>query len=304
MAVDAMSSDQSLAISPSFGRLARYWRAYGYASAYAPSLDHPCPKDDGLWAIDVQADRKELILSIFDVASKETDQVPAGSHFLTHPHFNKSGTRVAFLHRFFSADGGLFSRLFVCRPNGNELELLASEKVSHFDWVDDDTLVVWARFMPEGIGRLRASGVLNRPILKQLVQVVRMFRGSLKNSILSEHYYRIPVENPTQRETIASNVLTADGHPMLHPSRPIMVSDTYPDENGVLHLFLYDFLKDTRVDIGDFNDGVTAGDSDLKCDLHPRWDRAGERIAVDICEKGIRRLAVVDARSALALLTG
>ena len=304
MAVGALSPDESLAISPSFGRLGRYWPAYGYSGAQAPGLDDPCPRDDGLWAIDVERQQKDLLLSIFDVASYGTGQIPVGPHFVTHPHFNRSGTRLAFMQRFFSADGGLFSRLFVCHPDGSELRLIASEKVSHFDWIDDDTIIIWARFMPAGIAKLRSRGVLNFPFVKPLVRIARAVRGPIKNSVLSEHYYQIPVEDPTQRKVIASDVLTADGHPMLHPSRPIMVSDTYPDENGMLNLFLYDFSKDTRIDIARFADGVTTKDSDLKCDLHPRWDRAGERVAIDICERGVRRLAIVDARPALALLAG
>lgn len=303
MAVGVVSPDEAFAISPSFGRLGKYWKAYGYGGAIAPGLEDPCPKNDGLWAIDMKSGDTRLLVSISDIASASVSTIARANHFVCHPLFNRSGTRFAFMHRFFSADGALFTRLFVCRRDGSKLTLLASEKVSHFDWKDEDTLVVWSRFARGGLGNLRARGILNLPILKMAVKAARKMQGPLKARLLTEYYHLISVEDPERRDKVAPDVLLVDGHPMLHPQRPVMVSDTYPDSNRMLHLFLYDFDNSTYVEIGSFIHGVATTDIDLKCDLHPRWDRRGEKVAVDICEDGVRRLALVDARPALAALT-
>lgn len=300
MAVAVLSPDETLAVSPSFGRLARYWRAYGYAGATAPHLDDPCPDDDGLWIMDMRSGERRLFFSIATLASVGVHANAGAQHFVSHPLFNREGTRIAFLHRFFSADGALFTRMFCCRVDGSELKLLASEKVSHFDWIDEDTLIVWSRFAPAGLGRLRAGGHLNLPGVRSLVHLARKAHGGLKAALLSEYYHVIPVDHPEQRRKVAAEVLHEDGHPMMHPSFNLMVSDTYPDAAGLLHLFLYDFDRDAQVSVGHFRHGVTASDTDLKCDLHPRWDRHGERVAVDTCEDGVRRLAIVDVRPALA----
>jgi hypothetical protein len=81
-----------------------------------------------------------------------------------------------------------------------------------------------------------------------------------------------------------------------------MVSDTYPDAENLLHLYLYSFDRDIRVNLISFEHGVTLRDESMRCDLHPRWNRAGDRISVDVCEAGIRRMAIVDVRPALQVL--
>jgi hypothetical protein len=85
----------------------------------------------------------------------------------------------------------------------------------------------------------------------------------------------------------------------MHPHLKIMVSDTYPDADNLLHLYLYSFDRDIRVNLISFGHDVTSTDEGLRCDLHPRWNRAGNKISVDVCEAGIRRMAIIDVRPAL-----
>jgi hypothetical protein len=40
-------------------------------------------------------------------------------------------------------------------------------------------------------------------------------------------------------------------------------------------------------------------DTDVKCDLHPRWNRSERLVAVDTCEAGYRQVRVLDVSDIL-----
>jgi len=66
------------------------------------------------------------------------------------------------------------------------------------------------------------------------------------------------------------------------------------------NLMLFDLDDDRRVDIGRYRSDLTVGDGDMKCDLHPRWDRSGRRVSVDSSRAGIRQNLIIDVTPALA----
>ena len=153
-----ISPDGKTSISPNFSTLAHRWKAYGYPPLAAdPSIADQ--NADGLWRLDLETGEESLFISTKRAA--EFEAVPGAdpaSHFLCHASFSPDGTRVVFLHRFFSADGGLFTRMIATDRGAKELVLLAQEKVSHFDWFDRDNVLVWARFSGGGLAAARARG--------------------------------------------------------------------------------------------------------------------------------------------------
>ena len=85
---------------------------------------------------------------------------------------------------------------------------------------------------------------------------------------------------------------------MFLPGTQWLVTDTYPDrtDGSRQRLILYDIEKDRCIDIATLRavepyvlDAV--GD---KCDLHPRWNRAGTRICVDSSHTGTRQMHIFD----------
>jgi hypothetical protein len=277
-----------------YARLREYWIAYGYDVNPDLSVAHPAPEDDGLWIYDISKKSKQLLHSLASLVAqaKLTTTLP---HFVSHPSFSPDGKKIAFLHRFFSADVALYTRLLVCDRDGSNLVEVAKEKVSHFDWYDNESLFVWSRFAAANIAALRAKGYLNNPLIKPLVNLARKFRGRLKSSLLSEHYYHINVNNVSSRRVVASSVLTEDGHPMFHPiKKDIFVTDTYPKKNGCLSLMLGNIETQKVVLLGEIPDGVETDNSDLKCDLHPRWNRAGTAVGLDVSVDGRRSFVIVE----------
>lgn len=286
----ALARDGTWALSPDFTALSHCWPAYGYRSLTA--LPHTAEASKtGLWRIDLATGTRRLLLSLADVATGWSE---LEGHFLTHPSISPDGRTIVFLHRFFARDGGSYTRLLACDAQGQGLRVLADEKVSHFDWLDNDSLIVWARFAGGGLATLRRRGVLNNPFVRPLLAVVRRLGGRWKKQALAEAYYRIPLSPDQPREKLGWPDLDVDGHPMVARSHGWLVTDTYPDRNGDMTLLVWNRHTGERVDIARIADGTLSTDSDAKCDLHPRWDRAENRIAVDFCREGLRGIAIFD----------
>ena len=294
--VAAVSPDGRTSLSPHFARLARHWPAYGYSGAAAPGIDDPSPDSDGLWRMDLATAKVDLVVSIAEAAALGGGKPPPGTfHFLTHPSFSPSGSRMCFLHRYFTADRALYSRLIVGRPDGTGLAVVAEEKVSHFDWRDDDTILVWTRSVPSGLALARRSGLLAAAPIMPIVRLARKLRPGLKQMLLAESYVLIDVTAPAHKTPVGKGVLEQDGHPMYTADRRWILTDTYPDSERMQTLILYETGTGRRIDIGRFRSDPSVYDSDIKCDLHPRWDRSERLICVDSTDRGVRQCLIIDA---------
>lgn len=293
-AVGDISPDGSYAYAPNFARLGLLWPAYGYSGFNDPTVNEPLPSNDGLWRIDMETGERELAFSIKELAAASGGSIAEGvKAFVTHVSFNPEGTRIVFMLRFFSKDYALYSLIYSANADGTELTFLAQEKISHFDWVAEDKIVIWMRRAAKGLAAARKSGLLASPFVRPLVNVARKFKGKLKGKMLNESYFLLSTNGgepiPFMRGTLA-----ADGHPMMSQDRKWMIVDEYPHSNGDTPLMLVKMESQTRTDLVTFKHDVGSDNSDLKCDLHPRWDRSGTRVGVDASENGRRQFTIVD----------
>jgi hypothetical protein len=292
--IGALSPSGDYALSPNFGRLGALWPAYGYSGFESAEDKVPQPENDGLWRIDIETGDRELMFSISDLMKvKDADIAPDVSIFVTHASFNREGTRIVFMARFFSKDVALYSLIYSCYPDGSDLILIAQEKISHFDWIDETNIVLWMRKSARALAAARKSGLLASPFVRPFINLARNFRGRLKGAVLNESYFLVNTKTATKAPFMAGT-LPQDGHPMVAPGGKWMIVDEYPDLSGRTPLMLVEIDNRTRVDVGAFAHDVGSDNSDLKCDLHPRWNRKGTMVGVDASENGRRCFTIVD----------
>src|SRR5699024_5053098 len=87
--------------------------------------------------------------------------------------------------------------------------------------------------------------------------------------------------------------LTSDGHPSYSPDGSMVVTDTYPDRARVARVYC---IKNNKINEMAKVFASFKYDNDVRCDLHPRWDRKGNKICIDSVFEGKRGLYIVNLK--------
>ena len=146
---------------------------------------------------------------------------------------------------------------------------------------------------------IRKIGEKEREFRSKLYGIVQ-FSGQKICKILSNYYYIINVDNPSNPKKITNKLLNEDGHPQISPNKRFLITDTYADKNGYLKLFLLDLKTDQVYKIGEFKIADYLVKNKLKYDLHPRWDNSGKLINFDSSHLGSRQNFVIDITKLLS----
>jgi hypothetical protein len=249
------------AVSLNFARLHHQRPGYGYAGLPDPWAGVSEPADDGLWAVDLATGEFRMILSVAEVASVKRGADFAGKiHRFNHAQFGPDD-RFAVLHRRKTPDQEVGdTRLFTLDIDGGDLRCLTDHSlVSHYDWWGRDRIVAWAR--REDVG---------------------------------DRYFVLEDREGGDIEPIGKGLLHCDGHCSFSPDGRWMLSDTYPDATHHRTLFLFEMATGERVDIGRFLSPPV--NWEIRCDLHPRWNRDGSKVCIDSVHEGTRQMYVLDVR--------
>ena len=79
----------------------------------------------------------------------------------------------------------------------------------------------------------------------------------------------------------------------LSPNGCWLLFDTYPDTDNTEGLKLFNLGTGELHTLGRFySDPAFRGD--IRCDLHPRWNRSGRAVCFDSIHEGSRQLYVID----------
>lgn len=318
-----LSKDGRFAYGLDYARLYRLGM-YGYSGIADKGANEIAPSDSGITVMDMQTKEVKLLVSVRQVAELGYDKVPSyGHHYLTHLCVSPDSKRIAFLHRFPMADGGCMTRLMTIGADGSDLRCLASGFLSHFDWKDSETLYIFGR-ANSSVDSFRNSPIMNNPIsrfaLECAKKTIRLFIGQGKSIVASSNSFIKVSDSETPQITVfAKDIIPVDGHPMTCPiDNNICSLDTYPDKDRCRDLFLYDFSKDLRINIGRFRmsdeqpdmslieeyfkgvdpaivkditpESLSFTRSGLHCDLHPRWNSLGDKVVFDSIHEGTRQI--------------
>tara|TARA_Y100000746_G_scaffold219130_1_gene216294 strand:- start:242 stop:1513 length:1272 start_codon:yes stop_codon:yes gene_type:complete len=281
-----------------FERLWRLWRSYGYYTPVDLKNYEKQPVDDGVFICDIN-DKKRIILSINDAVKLCNLENLQKDFFLCHPTFNPSGNKFVSLLRFFNDTGALIS-YFICTDiENNSSQVLAREQVSHFEWINDEQLVVWCRNLNPKLTKLRLNSFIERKIISNIKKILNLTTSSFKSKILSTNYYLIDLQKSKTITKLNDNLLKEDGHPQVSPNKRYLITDTYANNKKYQKLLLYDFKKNDVHNLGEFKLDDYLSKEGLKYDLHPRWDNTGSLICIDSSHQGSRQTYILNIEKLL-----
>ncbi|MBU0528981.1 hypothetical protein KKF86_04395 [bacterium] len=256
--IAAVSSDGSYALSHSFIRLKKVAPAYGYANSDDNSASENNPKNDGIYLLNLKNGKSKLLFSIFEISEVNAENYPNDAyHYFTHCLFAPAGKRFAFYHRWLEKNNQTWTRLFTCNIDGSDIfKFDFSNVITHLAWKDDKHLLAYG----------------------------------YKKSV-GDHYYLL--EDKTNNcNIIGKNIFTSDGHPQFAPDQENFITDTYPDRLRRQYLISYNVNLNKRDDLVILRSPISYT-GDVRCDLHPRWDRIGKSVAFDSSHTGKRALCTI-----------
>lgn len=241
------------ASSLNFSRLSRIRTGYGYKNIPDPTYQFKAPEGDGLYLIDLESGKAELIADLSELAEHT---VMERDHYINHVTFSPDGMHLAFFHFYGDDQIKRINRFYLYDIGNKKLRLLeAFRTVSHYCWRSPDEIIT----TENGPG------------------------GCL--------YYLYNINSKTKIRIDLPNI--GDLHPMVHPvDTDMIVADSKPDRILNQHLFIFNLSTGSTSHIGTFHSPKEYR-GPVRCDLHPRWDRKGEFVAVDVVNDGKRCLAVV-----------
>lgn len=273
-----ISADGRYGLSVDFRRIDNLRPGYGYDGLSDPHVHDRAPAESGIWRVDLQSGRSELILSLADVAKipwADGSTHDDAWHYFNHLLINPSGTRFIVLHRYrpkfdpatLQFTGGFITRMFTANMDGSDLyELDPSGYTSHFIWNGDERVTMWTR--PKG----QKNGFYD-------------FKDQAREVV------------PVGHDQMPTN-----GHNTFLPApyQDWILNDTYPDKQTRRQtVFLYHVPSGRRVNLGHFP-SPPAYKGEWRCDTHPRSSNDGHFVTIDSPHDGGRQVYLLDIREAIS----
>ena len=272
-AIYALSPDGKWGIGTEFNRIQNLRPGYGYAGIEDPYFDIKTPKEIGLYKIDVQTGKNQLLFSLADMAatSHNGNSVADNFHWFNHLLINTDGTRFTFLNRWrkvredrqIMARTNFITRMFTADADGKNLYCIdPSGFTSHFVWKNSRTICAYTK--PEGA--------------TQGFYLLDDFTGKFT--------------------PLGNQKMPVNGHQTYLPvgnGIDWILNDNYAnakDRNQTP--YLYHVPTDRRIELGNFP-APTDYFGEWRCDLHPKSTRNGTKVIFDSTHEGKgRQMYVLD----------
>lgn len=261
--IDAIYGNQ--ATSFSYERLERCMPGYGYPYKDNGELDEVAPSDMGLFLIDLTSGKRELLITLEEIAKEVTGIVENEYlHFVTHSEFSKDGRYISFLYRRIPRVGDYMKRRSVIcvydRTDKRLIILPSQESGSHYVWNNRNQIIASCIIGGKSCHVLFDMGEINQ--------------------------YRI----------IAPETLNSDGH-QTFVTDELFITDTYPDKRRMTKLYSANVSTNETKLLGKFYSPKKYQTKDFKChiacDLHPRISPSGKYLCFDSPRSGKRSICVM-----------
>ena len=264
-AVYSVSADGTFALTLDFSRLYNMRPGYGYYNEKEETEGVALPDTTAIWRVDLVSGEVTPVLKYTDFANFEprSEMKEEGSvHKVNHIMLSPNGKRFMVLYRWFNGQRK-YTRLVTCNVDGTDMYVLSDDDmVSHCFWKNNSAILAFENKKDGGPG-----------------------------------YYLM--KDKTQKYIHCWPQFSNDGHPSYSPDGSLIVTDSYPDRARVASINLMDGdekKKENTTIVRVF--APFKYDNDTRCDLHPRWNHAGDKICFDSIFEGHRGLYVVDVKGA------
>lgn len=255
--VYSVANNGKFALSLDFSRLHRLRPGYGYSNLPDKYKEEKCPDQPCIWHVDLETGDVKPLMCYKDFVNFEPrSNMENAEHKVNHIMLNPSGNRFMVLHRWLNGSKK-YTRLVTVNNDGTELFNLNDDNMtSHCFWKNDEEIIAYAHKKTEGNGYY------------------------LMRDRTTEYIKKWPE-------------LSMDGHPSYSPDGKMVVTDTYPDRARVASIFV---IKETKIDKVARVFAPFKYDNDVRCDLHPRWSRAGNKICFDSVFEGSRNIYITEVK--------
>ncbi len=251
-----VARDGSFALSLDFSRLHRMRPGYGYSNLPDTTKGELCPDKTCIWCMNILSGEVTELFKYTDMIIFEPDESMQGAkHKVNHLMISPDGNRFMVLHRWFKK-GRKHTRLITVNLDKTEMYNLSDDVfVSHCYWKNDEEILSF-----------------------------------LRKRETKDHYYLM--RDKTQEYKMYWPELNTDGHCSYSPDGRLIITDTYPNRKRIASVYLCTEDDNRSRQIA----RVFAPfryDNDCRCDLHPRWNRKGDKVCIDSVHNGQRGLYVI-----------
>lgn len=256
MAAYDVARDGSFILSLDFSRLHRMRPGYGYSNLTDTTKGELCPDKGCIWKVDVESGKIKELFKYTDFAAFEPDESMIGAeHKVNHLMISPNCKRFMVLHRWFQK-GRKHTRLVTVNVDKTEMYNLSDDVfVSHCFWKNDDEILSFLRKKETG-----------------------------------DHYYLM--KDKTQEYKMYWPELNTDGHCSYSPDGKYIITDTYPNRKRLASVYLCTEEDNYSRRIARVFSPFRY-DNECRCDLHPRWNRVGDKVCIDSVHEGKRGLYIV-----------
>ena len=259
----AVSPDRTKIVSINYARIRLTRPDYGYAGPGQDAMvDVTYPENDGLWLVDLRTGEAKLIVTIASLKDKmHTIRKKEGLAYFCHVVFSKTGKRIFFLGRTIQDFKTWCETVaFTCDADGSNVRVAQDWYASHFNWLDDDTMVLSAGW----------------------------HRGPMGHGV-----FTVGKENESRR--LAPGVLDWDGHCIWMPGGEFISTDGYWDKHTFKRTWAVMRVGDEAVKtVGQFFVPEGYRSDFWRCDLHPHFRKDGRQVVFNSVHEGTRQVYAMD----------
>ena len=266
--VSAVSRDGEWAVSINYARLRLSRPDYGYAGGGQDAMkDVSWPENDGLWLVNLKTGDAKLIVSVASMKDQMTQMTdPKGLAYFCHTIISPKASRIFWLARTvenLDAQAGFVSKWqttsFTCDLDGGNVRRCFPDGWggSHFNWKDENTLAVTAKW---------------------------------EDRVYGHTIFSVGEEEKVQH--IGAGILDFDGHCLFSPNGKFMSSDGYFNEYFERSWVMIRLEDQAVMPIGSFFVPEIYRNTYTRCDLHPRFRPDGAQIGFNSVHEGSRQVYI------------